>query len=252
MPDACAAKLVYVPENGIDPARFSARRTHAAKRPIKLVFVGRLVPYKGADMLLEAAAPLLRAGDCTLDVIGDGPERESLAELVGRLGLAGSVTLTGWVEHRELQHRLAQADVLAFPSIREFGGGVVLEAMAVGLVPLVVDYGGPGELVTPDSGIAVPIGTRAQIVARMRDCLERLATAPDLVAKLGRAAQSRAAGQFSWDAKARQMLEVYEWVLGRRPQKPNFGMPFPDPEPLANSGHPAESGLSDDLQDVVG
>ena len=86
----------------------------------------------------------------------------------------------------------------------------------------------------------------------MRDCLERLATAPDLVAKLGRAAQSRAARQFSWDAKARQMLEVYEWVLGRRPQKPDFGMPFPDPEPLANSGHPPEHGLSDDLQDVVG
>jgi len=224
MPRSCAEKLVYVPENGIDPTRFTARRTRRATRPIRLVFVGRLVPYKGADMLLEAAAPLLRAGDATLEILGDGPERDSLEKSIARLGVEKSVRLTGWIEHRDLEHHLARADVFAFPSIREFGGGVVLEAMAVGLVPVIVDYGGPGELVTADSGIAVPIGTRAQVIERMRDALGGLAARPERIDALSARAIERVERHFTWARKAEQMAQVYDWVLGKC-SKPELGLP---------------------------
>ena len=46
---------------------------------------------------------------------------------------------------------------------------------------------------------------------------------------LGRAARERIRAQFTWEAKARQVLEVYRWVLGQRSDKPDFGVPFPDP-----------------------
>jgi glycosyltransferase involved in cell wall biosynthesis len=224
MPASAAEKLVYIPENGIDPARFGARRTHRASRPIKLVFLGRLVPYKGADMLLEAAAPLLRSGDATLEILGDGPERESLSGLIEKLGVGGAARLAGWIDHREVHRHLARADVLAFPSIREFGGGVVLEAMAVGLVPVVVDYGGPGELLSPDTGIGVPIGSRAEIIAGMRAALERLARDPSEIDRLSASAIERVEREFTWQRKAEQMREVYDWVLGRCP-KPNLPLP---------------------------
>ena len=181
MPRSAAEKLFYIPENGIDRSKFFARRTRKAERPLHLAFVGRLVPLKGVDLLLEAAAPLLRRGDATLEILGEGPERESLERMTERLGLAGSVRFAGWIEHRELQHRLADADVLAFPSIREFGGGVVLEAMAVGLVPVVVDYGGPGELVSADCGVAVPLGRPEELVRSLRGALESLAADPGKV-----------------------------------------------------------------------
>jgi len=58
----------------------------------------------------------------------------------------------GWVNHLEIPRRLAAADVFGFPSIREFGGAVVLEAMAQGCVPLIVNYGGPAELATRETG----------------------------------------------------------------------------------------------------
>lgn len=213
-------KCVYVPENAADPARFDRRVQGPATLPIRLVFLGRLVPYKGADMLLEAAAPLIRAGKARVDIIGDGPERATLEGMIAREGLGAGVSVAGWIEHKGLQARLVQSDVLAFPSIREFGGGVVLEAMILGLVPVVVDYGGPGELVTPETGFAIPIGTRAQIILRLREVLERLAGDPGMIRPMGERARARVLEGFTWEAKARQVLQVYDWVLGRRAEKP--------------------------------
>lgn len=237
-------KCVYIPENAIDPQRFTLLRPRQTSRPIKAIFAGRLVPYKGADMLIEAAAPLIRQRRLTLEILGDGPEMPKLKALVEREGIEAGVNLAGWVEHTRLQERLASADVFAFPSIREFGGAAVLEAMAVALVPVVVDYGGPGEMVTHSTGCAVPIGTRAEIVQGFREVLSDLAANPDKINDLGQRARQRVLNQFTWNAKAQQTLEIYRWVLGERHEKPDFGMPFPDlesnPSPLLAMNEPLQ------------
>ena len=221
-------RCFYVPEKAIDPARFYKRRQHTAARPIKVVFLGRLVPYKGADMLIEAVAPLAKAGALTLDILGDGPMMAELKALVEKLGVADAVRLPGWVKHDQVQERLAQSDVFAFPSVREFGGAVALEAMAVGCVPVVLDYGGPAELVTPQTGLLVPMGTRAQVIERFRAVLSDLAANPAHIEAKSRAAYRRAHEQFTWDAKARRCLDIYEWVLDKSRPKPQYAMPEPD------------------------
>jgi glycosyltransferase involved in cell wall biosynthesis len=228
-PRCYRSKCVYIPENAVDPARFvTSRADRDPPHPMRVAFVGRLVPYKGADILVEAAAPLVRAGRVVLDLVGDGPDRGRIDALIDREGLGPGVERPGWVEHGRLKDRLGRAHVLGFPSIREFGGGVVLEAMALGVVPVVMDYGGPGELVTPDTGIALAMGPRSQIVDRLRAALTRLAEAPIARADAGERARQRVLRHFTWEAKARQVLEVYRWVLGLRADKPDFGMPLPD------------------------
>ncbi|MGH7438120.1 MAG: glycosyltransferase family 4 protein, partial [Polyangiaceae bacterium] len=149
-------KTVYILENAVDPARFTRKKTEPVTLPLKVAFVGRFTLYKGADMLIEAAAPLVRAGKVKLDLIGDGMQAQALRDQAAREGLPASV-FAGWIKHEKLQERLGESDVFAFPSIREFGGAVVLEAMALGLVPIVMDYGGPGELVTPATGVLLPM-----------------------------------------------------------------------------------------------
>jgi glycosyltransferase involved in cell wall biosynthesis len=222
-------KCIYIPENAIDPERFTQQAAHSPGGSLRLCFTGRLVPYKGGDMLLAALAPLAREGRARLDLIGDGPEMPRLRSLAEREGIQDAVTFHGWVPHAELQDRLVGNDVFAFPSIREFGGAVVLEAMALGLVPVVVAYGGPAELVTPATGFSIPIGPRQQIVDQLSATLRRLADDPAPLRSMGRRARQRALRLFTWEAKARQCLEVYRWVLGERPDKPDFGMPLPDP-----------------------
>jgi glycosyltransferase involved in cell wall biosynthesis len=217
-------RCVYVPENAVDPERF-APCAREEGGPLRIAFVGRLVPYKGADMLLEAAAPLVRSGAATIDVLGEGPQRAALEGLAAREGLGAGITFAGWLPQAALVERLARAHVLGFPSIREFGGGVVLEAMALGVVPVVVDYAGPAELVTPETGIAVPLGPRAAIVAGVRRALEQLAADPAARARRAAAGRRRVLAHFTWSAKAAQVRAVWSWALGTAP-KPDFSMPL--------------------------
>jgi len=221
-------KTVYIPENAIDPERFGGEVDEWAGLPLRVAFAGRLVPIKGVDMLLEAAAPLARAGKLCLDVIGEGPEGAALRALAEREKIGAAVNFAGWVDHRQLADRLRRCHVFGFPSIRDFGGGAVLEGMALGLVPVVLDYGGPGELVSPGTGFAVRLGRRDDIVRDLRQVLERLVEDPSLVRVLGRRARARVRHSFTWPVKASQVVEVYRFALGRR-ERPDFGMPYPDP-----------------------
>jgi glycosyltransferase involved in cell wall biosynthesis len=215
-------RVVYLPENAIDPARFPAASPQDVSGPLRGVFVGRLVPYKGPDMALEAVLPLLRASSMTFDVVGDGPMMGELRAMASCEGVEQSVTFHGNVPHARVGEILSRSNLLVFPSIREFGGGVVLEAMATGVVPLVVDYAGPGELVTPGTGFTVPIGPRETIVAALRDRLMSVAADPSELPGLGRAAENRARTLFTWDAKAAQIAQVWDWVAGRRCNRPSF------------------------------
>ncbi|MGB7161388.1 MAG: glycosyltransferase family 4 protein [Tepidisphaeraceae bacterium] len=245
MPEKYRQKCFYLAENAIDPARFARRRTRSAARPIRAIFIGRLVPYKGADMLIEAASELIKSGAMKIDIVGDGPQLPQLRERVAALGLpSNGVNFAGWVKHEGIQDRLIEADLLTFPSIREFGGGVALEAMAAGVVPVVTDYGGLGELVTDRTGFLIPIGTRDQIISRLRQILTELAANPAAIDAKSEPAWRRAHEQFTWDAKAAQVLRIYDWIMNKDSPKPAFPMPTPDlPAPdAAAEGEPASAG----------
>ena len=220
------AKTVYIPENATKSLDLEAGESQPPSPPLRVIFVGRLVPYKGADMLIAAAADLVRAGKLRVEIVGDGPQRASLEKQAADLGLGSGIAFTGWLDHAKVAERLRQAHVLGFPSIREFGGGVVIEAMAAGVVPLVVDYAGPSELVTPTTGILVPLGPRQAIVAAFRTELERLAENDGERKAMARSGRERIARWFTWERKAEQVSAVYAWVLGRA-SKPDFGVPFP-------------------------
>ena len=211
VPEQFQNKTLFLPENGIDPSRFNLTASPSTDGPLRGVFVGRLVPYKGATMLLNAARDLMMSGKMVLDIVGDGPQRPELEALAEPMG--GAVTFHGWKAHHDVQEIMAKADCLTFPSIREFGGGVVLEAMALGLPPVIVDYAGPGELVRDDWGYKIPCGSKADIERDLRALLSDLAENPAPLAAKGLAAKARVDSTFTWDQKARQILRAYDWAL---------------------------------------
>lgn len=233
IPKRYRSKCFYLPENAIETSRFNMTRQHVATKPIKVVFVGRLVPLKSVDILIQAAAPLIKSGHIDLEIIGAGEEMASLRQLAKDEQVESGVRFAGWVEHHKLQGHLAQADVFAFPSIREFGGGVVLEAMAVGLMPIVIAYGGPGELVREETGYLLKMATKAELILQLRAVFAEIVDNPSIIDEKACVAEREAREYFSWEAKASQVMQIYRSVLNPRGENPNFAMPLPDREVAA-------------------
>lgn len=220
LPKCARARVFDLPEVGIAPDIFNATTSHSNRARKTILFVGRFVPYKLPQLVVRAfaARPALRAH--RLVMVGDGPERPAVEQLVRTHGLESSVDLLGWKTQAEVAALMREADIFAFPSIRELGAGVVVEAMACGLACVVVDYGGPGTLIDADRGIKVPLGTTHELEQSFGEALERLTSDDRTIARLGAAARQHAMQHYTWDAKARKILAIYEWVLsgGECPQ----------------------------------
>ncbi len=213
-------KLIYIPENGIELSQFCNIHNRNYSLPIKVLFVGRLVPYKGADMLIAALKPYLQSGQIRLTIAGDGPLKSALDQIVQREQIQG-VSFPGWVQHKDIPALFADHHVFGFPSIREFGGGVILEAMAMGCVPVTVKYGGVGELCTSDVGYGVPLGSRESIEKALAQIFANIITNPQHLQRLSESGIRKIAESFTWDRKAEQIIEIYRWLLGQR-VKPSF------------------------------
>lgn len=218
LPSYCAKKLINFPEVGFDPELFQPVKTK--NNPKKtILFTGRLVPYKCADVLVKAFVSTPALHDHQLLIIGDGPERAYLESLAK--DHLHCISFAGWKTQPEVAQAMQEADIFAFPSIRELGAGVVVEAMASGLPSIVVDYGGPGGLIDVTRGIKIPLTDKEGLVRSSSEALTFLIGNPYHAQQLGSNAQVYAYANYTWDAKASKIIEVYEWVLGKRP-KPSF------------------------------
>ena len=218
-------KLFFVPENAVSMSLCSGtpHRAEGAGK-LQLIFIGGLVPYKACDLALRAAAPFLRSESAQFTVVGDGPERSRLEQLAKTLGIEEAVTFCGMLSHSEAMERLRSADVMVFPSVREFGGGVVFEALAVGVVPVVADFGGPGDIVYPEVGYKVSLTNESDMVAQLEAVLAELINDRDRLDRLRRQGMSYAKDFLTWDAKAQIVTRIMNWVLARGP-KPDLRPP---------------------------
>jgi len=218
-------KLFFVPEPGIARCLCSDdTRTPNPGSKLELIFVGYLIPCKACDLGLRAAAPLLRNEVARLTVVGDGPERNRLEKLAKDLGVEKAVTFCGWLRHEEVLSRLRSADVLVFPSVRDFGAGVVFEALATGSVPVVADFGGPGDIVHSQIGYKVPLTNESDLVAQMEQILTELAHDRDRLDQLRSQGMAYVRDYLTWEAKARTTSRILRWVVGQGP-KPDLPPP---------------------------
>jgi len=222
IPESAQAKTVFIPENAVDLRRFAVPAASGRYDKLKLCFIGRLVPCKGLDIALNAAQDLLRAERAHFTIIGDGPLMQPLRAQANRLGIAEAVQFAGWVPHADIPSLAGQSNVFLFPSVREFGGGAVIEAMALGLVPIVVDYGGPGEIVTNNTGFRLSLGSRRSLVTDAAVLLNDIADGRHDLAKLAASGLERVRALYTWEKKAVQLSQVYDWVRGERPNRPEF------------------------------
>jgi glycosyltransferase involved in cell wall biosynthesis len=196
----------------LDTAEAAAVTEVKRNNPRQVVSVGRLVPYKGFDVLIRA----MRSVDARLTLIGEGNQKEQLSELVDQMGLTGRVRFSGSLTRQEIKTLLHSSDVFAFPSVTgaEAYGLAQAEAMAAGLpivntalptvVPWVARHNQEALTVAPNDPEA------------LAEALNAIIKTPDLAERLGAAASRRALNEFSQERYRTRMTAIYHEVLNDR------------------------------------
>ena len=176
---------------------------------VVILAVGRMVPYKGFDVLLRS----LEAVSADLVLVGDGPRRAEWMALAQRLGLHDRVHFAGEVPPGELLALYHACDIFVLPSITraEAFGLVQVEAMACGkpVVSTRLPSGVPWVNQHEQTGLTVPPADPAALAAALR----RLVDDPHLRAQFGEAGRARAHAEFRLDRMGERILGVYESVL---------------------------------------
>jgi N-acetyl-alpha-D-glucosaminyl L-malate synthase BshA len=205
---------IFVIPNGIDLERFDdlPRDEMRVKLQVKvderrIIFVGRFRPDKGVTYLIKAM-DIVRQRDqsARLMLVGEGPEEDSLRQLVGQLNLGSCINFVGQIPNERVPQYMAAADVFVLPSLYEGFPNVVLEAMASGLpivaskvggLPEIVEDGQNGFLVEPKN----PEQIADKILLLLRD--------DELTRRISRNNKEKAK-RYSWGSVVAKLEEVYQ------------------------------------------
>jgi glycosyltransferase involved in cell wall biosynthesis len=211
---------VVLPDWPVPDGPSPAAAAAAPGRVTRFLFAGRLVGWKGVDLLLEAFARVRERVPARLEIVGDGPERARLAARAGRLGCRADVVLTGWLGPQDCARRMRSCDVYISSSLQESGGVAVLEAMACARPVIAAGWGGHLATVDETVGILVAVSSRAAVVRGLADAMIRLAGDPGLRARLGAAGRRRVEARYDWEVLVRRILHVYDQAC-RDPGRPS-------------------------------
>jgi colanic acid/amylovoran biosynthesis glycosyltransferase len=198
---------------GVDTSQFVPRPLRVSNGATQILCVGRLVSSKGQRILIEAVDRLRKAGhDLKLQLVGDGPDRADLEELVRERELSKTVAFAGVVNQDDIGAYYRDADIFALASFAEGIPVVLMEAMAMEIpcvatritgIPELIEDGVSGLLVAPsdDEGMAAAI--------------ERLMASAELRESLGKAGRMRVQQQYELAGSADRLTEIFERRLGQ-------------------------------------
>jgi glycosyltransferase involved in cell wall biosynthesis len=216
LPSGIQGRVVELVENGVDFSVWCGTPDRIASNengPVRFVFIGRLIDWKAIEIILEATRRVHFDVAISLEIIGEGPMRDTWQEQAERMGLSDIVTFSGWMSQPDCARRLQQSDVFLLPSLFECGGAVVLEAMAMGLPVIATAWGGPVDYLDDSCGVLVQPSSREALIAGFADGMKTLALSVDLRRRLGLAGLQRVRQYFDWERKIDQILDLYRMVI---------------------------------------
>ena len=212
---SCKDKCTVIPY-GVDrhimelSDQISPARSGKNSEPCSIIYIGRLVYYKGCDVLLEAFSKVSKA---RLTIVGDGPLRASLVKKAEDLQISSKVDFISFLDDSALAEKLAECDLLVLPSVEksEAFGLVQIEAMAFGKPVINTDLPGGAPMVSLDgiTGLTVPPNDPEALATAIQQIIDD----PELRERFGKAAHKRAREEFSMDKMLSSLLTEYKKLI---------------------------------------
>ena len=215
LPKTWSQKAHLFPVSGVSSADLSLSFPNKVEHSeFRVLSAGSLIRVKGFGLAIKAFKAFAdKYPNSKLTIVGSGPEESRLRTLIHGLNIEDKIDLTGAIPRDDLLSKMANSDVLLFPSLRDGGGTVVIEAMSAAKPVVCLDIGGPGLHINEDCGIRLTPTSPADTVQNLADALERLYRDEGLRVKLGQAARRRAEKDYHWDKLGERLMEIYQPIL---------------------------------------
>ena len=187
-------------------------------RPLRILWSGIIVPRKALSILIKALARMPEDARYELRILGKGREERRCRRLARELGVERYCTWLGWVPREEAVKQYDWADVLAFTSLRDTSGNVVLEALGAGVPVVCLDHQGVGDIIDASCGIKIPVTTPGEVIAGFSAAILQLARDRGRCRELADGAPIRAR-EYAWPSLAERTVRIYSAILGQRQGK---------------------------------
>lgn len=214
----CNECQISVHHMGIDCRKFSFKQRQLPDNGcIRMVTIARLVEKKGVEYGIRAVVKLAEIHpDIEYTILGDGPLKEQLQQLIQQLNGGDKVKLLGWQQQDEVIEQLNRAHILLAPSVTSQDGdqeGIpvsLMEAMAMGLPVISTYHSGIPELIENGvSGFLVPEREVDALVEKLRELIEY----PDVYTRIAEAGRIRVEEEFNIDTLSDRLLEIYHQLI---------------------------------------
>ena len=209
-PRSIQRKCHLLTDGAIEDEIFSYKTKSSGNQQIKLITTSRLIHTKNISTIVRAINLLPQRIKVQLTIVGTGPEKKHIQRLINKYNLSDIIRLIGGVSREEILRLLSQSDIYLFASLKEACNLSLLEAMAVGLPVICLNWSGMAISTDDDCAIRLPVTNPQQMPKDMAIAIIKLVENPDLRKKMGEAGRRRVKEKFNWDAKGCFMEGLFE------------------------------------------
>lgn len=207
-------KLISVPI-GVDTSLFKPAVDNHERDKTRLIYVGRIHPTKGVDVLFKAMKIMLEKGvDVSLTLVGGDlgfrdfrKQEDKMRKLAGELGILERLDFVGSQPPEKVVEYIQNSGILVLPSRRESFGAVLIEALACGIPVVATRCGGPEDFINQEVGVLVEKENPEELASGIVNILQRLDDYPK--EKLHRYADTG----YSWNRIADKIFSLYESII---------------------------------------
>lgn len=203
IPEQYRSKADLAPSFGVTVN--PATKKTPSPEPLEILWVGRILPWKGLALLLRAMTRI-RNRAVHLTVLGAGMDQRRCHSIARRMKL--NVSFAGWVPRTIALSHYRSADAFVFTSLHDSYAIAVMEAMAAGVPAILLDCGGAREI-PDDCAVKISTDSPAEAETKLAAAIERLANNPAELAVFGEAGRAFAAQHYTWDTRINYLLSIY-------------------------------------------
>lgn len=217
IPGCFRKKTKIIQETAMETNIFNYRHKEpVGTRTIRLITTGRLLPNKNILTAVKSLSYIPKTYKISLTIVGSGFQKKEIEDTACKIGRKDQVNIIDEKPRQEVLKLVEQSDIFLFPSLREGGSWSLLEAMAIGLPVVCLNWSGMAISTDDDCAIRLPVTTPEQMPKDMAAAIIKLIDNPELRKQMGEAGRKRVKEVFNWESKGRYIEQILEELENKR------------------------------------